>query len=163
VTAKVASLHIVLVHPEIHWNTGNVGRTCLGAGAQLHLVEPLGFSLDAREVRRSGLDYWPRVNPRVWPDWPTLEAALPDLGSPYFFSAEATQPYWDAVFTAPTVLVFGCESVGLPKEIRDRYRDRLLRIPMQDPGLRSLNLGTCVGIAAFEALRQMRSAAGQIV
>jgi tRNA (cytidine/uridine-2'-O-)-methyltransferase len=161
-TAEPPRLHVVLVHPEIHWNTGNVGRTCLGAGAQLHLVEPLGFSLDAREVRRSGLDYWPRVNPRVWPDWPTLEAALPELGSPYFFSAEATRPFWEARFTAPTALVFGRESVGLPAEIRDRYRDRLLRIPMKDPGLRSLNLGTCVGIAAFEALRQMGSAANRI-
>jgi tRNA (cytidine/uridine-2'-O-)-methyltransferase len=150
------NLHVVLVHPEIHWNTGNVGRTCLGAGAQLHLVEPLGFSLDAREVRRSGLDYWPRVNPRVWPDWASLELALPELGTPYFFSAEATTLFWDARYEDPTVLVFGKESVGLPPEIRDRHRERLLRIPMVDPGLRSLNLGTCVGIVAFEALRQMR-------
>jgi tRNA (cytidine/uridine-2'-O-)-methyltransferase len=157
VAGEQVNLHVVLVHPEIHWNTGNVGRTCLGAGAQLHLVEPLGFSLDAREVRRSGLDYWPRVNPRVWPDWASLESALPELGSPYFFSAEATTLFWDAHYEDPTVLVFGKESVGLPAEIRDRHRERLLRIPMVDPALRSLNLGTCVGIVAFEALRQMRS------
>ena len=76
-------------------------------------------------------------------------------GTPFFFSAEAQTSYWDAQYTGPTVLVFGRESVGLPREIRERHRDRLFRIPMKDPGLRSLNLGTCVGIVAFEALRQM--------
>ena len=74
------SLNVVLVEPEIHWNTGNVGRTCLAAGAQLHLVEPLGFSLDDKEVRRAGLDYWPRVDPRLWPSWSALDEALPSLG-----------------------------------------------------------------------------------
>ena len=73
-------LHVVLVEPEIHWNTGNAGRTCLAAGAQLHLVGPLGFSLEDKEVRRAGLDYWPRVAPRVWPDWAAFERALPSLG-----------------------------------------------------------------------------------
>ncbi|HEX6862931.1 MAG TPA: TrmH family RNA methyltransferase, partial [Thermoanaerobaculia bacterium] len=77
------SLHVVLVHPEIHWNTGNAGRTCLAAGARLHLVEPLGFSLDEREVRRAGLDYWPRVDPVIWPSWADLEAQLSGLGEPF--------------------------------------------------------------------------------
>jgi len=104
------ALHVVLVHPEIHWNTRTVGRTCLGVGAQLHLVEPLGFSLDAREVRRSGLDYWPRVNPCVWPDWASLEAALPEVGTPYLFSAEAHTLFWDARYEDPTVVVFRKES-----------------------------------------------------
>jgi tRNA (cytidine/uridine-2'-O-)-methyltransferase len=148
------NLNIVLVHPEIHWNTGNAGRTCLAAGAQLHLVQPLGFSLDDKEVRRSGLDYWPRVNPRVWPDWTRFEAAMAGLGEPFFFSAEATRPLWDVAFPERTVLVFGRESVGLAPEIRERYRERLLKIPMADPQLRSVNLSTCVGIAAFEVLRQ---------
>ena len=74
---SIPDLHVVLVEPEIHWNTGNVGRTCLAAGAQLHLVEPLGFSLDAKEVRRAGLDYWPHVRPCVWADWDIFEAHLP--------------------------------------------------------------------------------------
>jgi len=151
---KPPNLHVTLVSPEIHWNTGNAGRTCLAAGARLHLVEPLGFSLDAKEVRRSGLDYWPRVPLTVWPDWARFEAALPELGEPYFFSAEATRPLWDVSFPERTVLVFGRESVGLPPEIRQRYRERLLKIPMADPQLRSVNLSTCVGIAAFEVLRQ---------
>ena len=148
------SLHVVLVEPEIHWNTGNAGRTCLAAGARLHLVEPLGFSLDEREVRRAGLDYWPRVDPQVWPSWATLEERLPDLGEPFFFSAEAERDYWNADYPERTVLVFGRESVGLPREIRERWRDRLLRIPMLDPELRSLNLSTSVALGVYEVLRQ---------
>lgn len=147
-------LHVVLVEPEIHWNTGNAGRTCLAAGAQLHLVEPLGFSLDERELRRAGLDYWPRVAPRVWPSWDALEAALPALGAPWFFSAEAQLDLWQAPLAEPAVLVFGRESVGLPRALRERHRERLVRIPMHDPALRSLNLSTCVGIALFELLRR---------
>jgi len=148
------NLNIVLVEPEIHWNTGNAGRTCLAAGARLHLVEPLGFSLDAKEVRRSGLDYWPRVPLSVWPDWARLEAELPQIGEPFFFSTEGTRPYWDVVYPERTALVFGRESVGLPRELRERYRDRLVRIPQVDPQLRSINLSTCIGIAAFEVRRQ---------
>lgn len=148
------SLHVVLVEPEIHWNTGNAGRTCLAAGARLHLVEPLGFSLDEREVRRAGLDYWPRVDPQVWSSWAAFEERLPDLGEPFFFSADAERDYWSADYPEQTILVFGRESVGLPREIRERWRDRLLRIPMLDPELRSLNLSTSVALAAYEVLRQ---------
>ena len=88
-------LHVALVSPEIHWNTGNAGRTCLAAGAQLHLIEPLGFSLGEREVKRAGLDYWERVQPRLWPDWDTFEAALPELGEPFLFTADAERPSSD--------------------------------------------------------------------
>jgi tRNA (cytidine/uridine-2'-O-)-methyltransferase len=150
-------LHVVLVEPEIHFNTGNIGRTCLGAGAQLHLVEPLGFSLDDRQVRRSGLDYWPRVAPKVWPNWEAVEGQLPELGEPFFFSAEGRRDYWDATFPRRSVLVFGRESVGLPDSIRQAYRERFLRIPMKDPALRSLNLSNSVALALYEALRQQRA------
>lgn len=153
----MAALSVILVEPEIHWNTGNIGRTCLAAGAQLHLVEPLGFSLDEKEVRRSGLDYWPRVDPRVWPSWRAVEGELPSLGDPFFFSAEASRPLWDVDFPERVSLVFGRESVGLSAEIRDRYRDRLVRIPMADPELRSLNLSTAVAIVLYEVLRQHRT------
>ena len=152
------NLHVVLVEPEIHWNTGNAGRTCLAAGAQLHLVEPLGFSLDEREVRRAGLDYWPRVAPRVWPDWQRFETALPDLGEPFFFSSEGERSFWDVRYPERTVLVFGRESDGLPRSLRDRHRDRLLRVPMVDADLRSLNLSTTVALALFEVGRQRRLA-----
>lgn len=149
------ALHVVLVEPEIHWNTGNAGRTCLAAGAQLHLVAPLGFSLDDREVRRSGLDYWPRVNPRVWPAWETFEAALPDLGAPFFFTAEAEPTLWEVEYPENSVLLFGRESVGFPAAIREKYREQSVRIPMIDTGLRSINQSTCVGIALFEVRRQL--------
>ena len=86
VPVAVAPIHVVLVHPEIHWNTGNAGRSCLAAGATLHLIEPLGFSLDERQVRRAGLDYWEHVDLRLWPGWSEFEAALPSLGEPFFFS-----------------------------------------------------------------------------
>jgi tRNA (cytidine/uridine-2'-O-)-methyltransferase len=157
VPTGLTSLHVVLVHPEIHWNTGNVGRTCLAAGAQLHLVEPLGFSLDEREVRRAGLDYWPRVKPVVWPGWEALERELPALGEPYFFSPDAARDLWDVRYPARTALVFGRESVGLPSELRARHRHRLVRVPMRDAALRSLNLSTCVAVAVYEVLRQRRA------
>jgi len=156
VTDPAPALHVVLVHPEIHWNSGNAGRTCLAAGARLHLVRPLGFSLADREVQRAGLDYWERVDPVVWRDWSDLERALPDLGEPFFFSAEASRSIWEVAFPVRTVLIFGRESVGLSAEIRDRHADRLVRIPMADPELRSLNLSTTVAIALYEALRQQR-------
>jgi tRNA (cytidine/uridine-2'-O-)-methyltransferase len=150
----MADLHVVLVHPEIHWNTGNAGRTCLATGAQLHLVQPLGFSLDEAQVRRAGLDYWPRVDPRVWPDWATFEAALPELGTPFFFTGAGTRRFQDVSYPRPVVLIFGRESVGLPPELLARQRDRTLVMPMLDPELRSLNLSTCVGLATYEVRRQ---------
>jgi tRNA (cytidine/uridine-2'-O-)-methyltransferase len=148
--------HVVLVEPEIHWNTGNAGRTCLAAGARLHLVEPLGFSLGEREVRRAGLDYWPRVDLRVWPSWSEIEERIPTMGEPFFFSSEAPRSFWDVRFPQRAVLVFGRESVGLPPEIRERWRDRFVGIPMLDPGLRSLNLSTSVALALYEVMRQRR-------
>ena len=153
------SLHVVLVEPEIHWNTGNAGRSCLAAGAQLHLVEPLGFSLDERELRRAGLDYWERVVPRVWSGWDALEAALPELGEPFFASPDAERPYWEVRFPRRTVLVFGRESLGLPSRLRERYRERLVKLPMHDPALRSVNVSTCVGVLLYEVLRQWQAKA----
>lgn len=153
------SLHVVLVHPEIHWNTGNAGRTCLAVGATLHLIEPLGFSLDEREVKRAGLDYWENVDLRVWPNWNAFEAELPKLGDPYFFSTKAKTLLWDAPLGAPdnVVLVFGRETGGLPAELHERYRDRFVAMPIHSPLVRSLNLSTSVGIAVYEVLRQRRN------
>ena len=156
----MSELHVVLVEPEIHWNTGNAGRTCLGAGAQLHLVRPLGFSLDDAQVRRAGLDYWARVNPRVWPSWDVFERALPELGAPFFFSSGGGRDLHAVRYPRPAVLIFGRESVGLPPELLARHGDRTVRVPMLDPELRSLNLSTPVGIAAYEVRRQWREPAG---
>ena len=154
------AIHVVLVHPEIHWNTGNAGRSCLAAGATLHLIKPLGFSLDEREVKRAGLDYWEHVDLRVWPRWEAFEAELPALGDPYFFSTKATRLLWDAPLGAPTnvVLVFGRETGGLPPELHERYRDRFVTMPIHSPHVRSLNLSTSVAIALYEVLRQQRAA-----
>jgi tRNA (cytidine/uridine-2'-O-)-methyltransferase len=105
-----APIHVVLVQPEIHWNTGNAGRTCLAVGATLHLVEPLGFSLDERQVKRAGLDYWEHVDLRVWPDWDALESALPGLGTAFFFSTKARTPLWDADLTGRDGTLLHCTS-----------------------------------------------------
>jgi tRNA (cytidine/uridine-2'-O-)-methyltransferase len=155
------ALHVVLVTPEIHWNTGNAGRTCLAAGATLHLIEPLGFSLDEREVKRAGLDYWEHVDLRVWPSWKEFEQALPALGEPFFFSTRAARLVWDAPLGAPedVVLVFGRETGGLPAELHERYCDRFVGMPILSPVVRSLNLSTSVAIALYEVLRQRRVAA----
>lgn len=155
------AMHVVLVHPEVHWNTGNAGRTCLATGATLHLIEPLGFSLDERQVKRAGLDYWQHVDLRLWPDWPTFEKELPAFGEPYFFSTKATRWLWDAPLGTheQVVLVFGRETGGLPAELRERYRERLIAMPILSPQVRSLNLSSTVAIAVYEVLRQRQALA----
>ena len=152
------AIHVVLVQPEIHWNTGNAGRTCLATGATLHLIRPLGFSLDEREVKRAGLDYWEHVNLRVWDDWDSFERTLPSLGEPYFFSTKATRLFWDAPLGAAedVVLIFGRETRGLPEDLHARYADRFIGLPMFSSRVRSLNLSTSVAVAVYEVLRQRR-------
>ncbi|MEQ1693999.1 MAG: tRNA (cytidine(34)-2'-O)-methyltransferase, partial [Gemmatimonas sp.] len=146
------AIHVVLVHPEIHWNTGNAGRTCLAAGATLHLIEPLGFSLDEREVKRAGLDYWEHVDVRVWSSWEAFERVLPTLGDPYFLSTKATRVLWDARLASANdvVLVFGRETGGLPADLHERYSDRFVSLPILSPRVRSLNLSSSVAIAVYE-------------
>ena len=151
--------HVVLVHPEIHWNTGNAGRTCLATGAILHLVKPLGFSLTERQVKRAGLDYWEYVDPRVWPSWDAFEKKLPSLGNAYFFSSKAKRSFWDAPLGASrdVVLIFGGETTGLPTALHKRYEDRFVGIPILLPRVRSLNLSTAVALALYEVMRQRRN------
>jgi tRNA (cytidine/uridine-2'-O-)-methyltransferase len=150
------SIHVVLVNPEIHWNTGNAGRTCLAVGATLHLIEPLGFSLDDRQVKRAGLDYWEHVDLRLWPNWAAFEEQLPSLGEAFFFSTKAKRMFWDAALgdAKDVVLIFGRETGGLPPELHERYGDRFITMPIASPLVRSLNLSTSVGIAVYEVLRQ---------
>lgn len=149
-------LHVVLYEPEIHWNTGNAGRTCLAAGARLHLIAPLGFSLETKEVRRAGLDYWDRVPLSVWSGWSAFERVLPSLGAPVFLTTRADRTIWDAPLAEAAVLVFGPETRGLPDPLLERYRAASARIPMQPESIRSLNLSTAVGIVVWETLRQRR-------
>lgn len=153
------AIHVVLVQPEIHWNTGNAGRTCLATGASLHLVRPLGFSLAQAEVKRAGLDYWDLVKPQVWDNWDAFETALPSLGDPWFFSTHARRSFWDAPLgeSADVVLVFGRETGGLAPGLHERYADRFVALPMLSPAVRSLNLSTSVAVAVYEVLRQRQA------
>jgi len=146
--------HVVLVEPEIAWNTGNAGRSCLAFGARLHLVEPLGFSLEEKRVRRAGLDYWRSVDPAVHADWDSFAAALPRIGTPVFLAPDAPRTLHEIDWDGPAVFVFGKESRGLDPALLDRHADRCARIPQRDARVRSLNLSTCVGIALYEAARR---------
>jgi tRNA (cytidine/uridine-2'-O-)-methyltransferase len=154
------AIHVVLVHPEIHWNTGNAGRTCLATGATLHLVEPLGFSLDEKQVKRAGLDYWEHVDVRTWPSWEAFEAALPSLGTPWLFDEHADALYWDAPLgaTDDVVLIFGRENGGFPADVLTRYERHRVRMPMASTMVRSLNLSTSVALGVYEVLRQQGDA-----
>lgn len=147
-------LHVVLINPEIPWNTGNIGRTCLGVGATLHLVGECGFSLEDKYLKRAGLDYWPRVKCVQHKDFETFLDGMEPGGQLSFFSARATTSFWDARFAPSSYLVFGQETKGLPKEFWERYQDRFFRIPITD-NIRSLNLSSSVAVALFEAHRQM--------
>jgi len=146
--------HVALIEPEIPWNTGNAGRTCLAAGAQLHLVGPLGFSLEQKRVRRAGVDYWEHVSPAVHKDFAAFERVLPDLGEPFFLSADAERTIYEVAIPQNAVFLFGKESVGFDEDLRERYRDKLVRIPQFDDRVRSINLSTCVGIVLYEAVRR---------
>jgi tRNA (cytidine/uridine-2'-O-)-methyltransferase len=149
-------LHVVLVEPEIPWNTGNAGRTCLAAGAKLHLVKPLGFHLGERWLRRAGLDYWEHVEPVVHDSFAAFEALLPSLGVPFFMSADGPGNLFEMAIPDEAVFVFGNESRGLRGHVRDRYADRLVRLPIVGTRVRSLNLSTAVGITVYEAMRRRR-------
>ena len=151
------AIHVVLVHPEIHWNTGNAGRSCLAAGATLHLVEPLGFSLDEREVRRAGLDYWEHVDLRVWPSWEAFERELPSSASRSSSARKRSGCIGRRRCRKTSCSMFGRETGGLPDTIHARYADRMLTMPIHSPHVRSLNLSTCVGIALYEVLRRNRA------
>ncbi|MBI2827620.1 MAG: tRNA (cytidine(34)-2'-O)-methyltransferase [Planctomycetia bacterium] len=145
-------LHVVLYQPEIPYNTGSVGRTCVAAGAKLWLVRPLGFRVDDYYLRRAGLDYWQHLEWEVVDDWPSLVARLPER-PPYFFTKTATRSYTSACYEAADVLVFGNESQGLPAGLVEPNRERALRIPIRAEA-RSLNLSNAVAIVVFEARRQ---------
>jgi tRNA (cytidine/uridine-2'-O-)-methyltransferase len=167
---RPALLDVVLVAPQIATNTGNIIRLCANVGARLHLVEPLGFSLDAAAVRRGGLDYHELVDVRLWRSWPDVRAGLAAQPPQRWFATTATvgratvgrrpdevhaSQYYDAcTYRAGDVVVFGCEASGLPAEILAEFGpDRCLTIPMR-PGNRSLNVANAVAVVVYEAWRQ---------
>ncbi len=144
--------NVVLVEPEIPPNTGNIGRLCLATRSTLHLVGPLGFSLDNRTLHRAGLDYWAEVDLRLWDSLGELEAGQKPKERIFFLTTKTTRPYYTVAFQPGDFLVFGRETKGLPETLLQTRADQLLTIPMQ--GTRSLNLATAVAIVLFEAMRQ---------
>ena len=146
--------NVVLVEPEIPPNTGNVGRLCLATKSTLHLVKPLGFSLDDRQLKRAGLDYWEDVDLKVWDSLPALMEAKQSDGRYFFVTTKAKRAYWDVQFQPGDFLVFGRETKGLPETLLAANEPGCITIPMADT--RSLNLATAVAIVLFEAVRQQR-------
>lgn len=143
----------MLVAPEVHWNTGNIGRTCLGAGAHLHLVRPLGFSLDGKQVKRAGLDYWDKVSLKVWDDFDTfLSEMKPGDNEVAVLTKTADRLIWEMPSPRRYFLVFGSETRGLPVSILEAYRHVAYRIPITDD-IRCLNLSTAAGIALYHSLQ----------
>lgn len=148
------TLHVVLVAPEIPPNTGSIARLCAATATRLHLIRPLGFSLDDRYLKRAGLDYWPYVDVHVYDDWPQFRQRHPGVRM-RFFSARATRSYLAVRYRSGDALVFGSETTGLPAELVAAHADDTYVIPISNPHVRSLNLSNAVGIVVYEALRQL--------
>jgi len=147
------ALHVALISPQIPPNTGNIARLCAATDSSLHLIEPLGFSIDAAQVKRAGLDYWDRVDLWVHGNWFDFRDAI-DRSRCLYFSANAERDYRNAPYRANSVLVFGSETDGMPERILQKHPERCFRIPM--PGeIRSLNLANAVSVVLYEALRQL--------
>jgi tRNA (cytidine/uridine-2'-O-)-methyltransferase len=146
--------NVVLVEPEIPPNTGNIARLCLATRSSLHLVKPLGFSLDDRQLRRAALDYWDEVDVRIWDSFRELQRAQGAVARYFFLTTKSTRLYYDVDFRDRDFLVFGRETKGLPESLLAKNRDACLTIPMY--GARSLNLATAVAIVLFEAVRQQQ-------
>jgi len=146
--------HVVLISPEIHWNTGNIGRSCIGTDATLHLIKPLGFSLDSREIKRAGLDYWPEVKLSVWDDFHTFYTSCQIKSDEVaLFTKTGKHSVWSLPQSQRLFLIFGSETKGIPENIREQFgKEVTYHIPIRNT-IRSLNLSTSVGIALYESLR----------
>jgi len=146
--------NLVLVEPEIPPNTGNVARLALATGSTLHLVKPLGFSIDDRQLRRAGMDYWNNVDVKLWENFEEFELKSEPSARRFFFSTKVEKPYWEIRFLSNDYLIFGRETKGLPASLLARQAENAFRIPMR-PEARSLNLATAVAIVLFEGMRQL--------
>ena len=147
------SLNIVLVEPEIPQNTGNIARTCAATGSRLHLVKPLGFSVDDKHLKRAGLDYWSMVNIYYYDSFAELKNQYSD-GLFFYSTTKAKKMYTEAVYKENCFIVFGKETAGLPKLLLDENKEFCIRVPMINDA-RSLNLANSVAIVAYEVLRQI--------
>jgi tRNA (cytidine/uridine-2'-O-)-methyltransferase len=147
-------MHVVLVEPEIPPNTGNIARLCAATCATLHLIEPFGFKLDDKELKRAGMDYWRHVTWHRWKNWPAFAAALPQHSRLWIVESKGPRLYTEAQYEPGDYLVFGRETAGLPAALLDRYGPGWVRVPMFNPEARSLNVANCVAVVLYEALRQ---------
>lgn len=148
------NFNIVLVEPQIPNNTGNIGRTCVATHSKLHLIEPLGFDISDKRVKRSGLDYWPELEKEVYPDFETWYTSVEDKSRVFFFSARAEQSFYKTKLQAGDWLIFGKEAEGLSEELKNRFQEKLVKIPF--PGkVRSFNLSNAVAMALGESIRQL--------
>jgi tRNA (cytidine/uridine-2'-O-)-methyltransferase len=149
------SLKVVLVTPEIPWNTGAIGRTCVALGLELILIKPLGFSRDEKAVRRAGTDYWKHVNLSQYDSWDDfLAKRTPDRDKLYFFEEDGAQTIYDPDYQEDAYLVFGCESAGLPQDLLAGLDDRVFKLPMRSPLVRSLNLANVATAVVYQAMRK---------
>ncbi|WP_446898411.1 tRNA (uridine(34)/cytosine(34)/5-carboxymethylaminomethyluridine(34)-2'-O)-methyltransferase TrmL [Clostridium sp. LBM24168] len=148
------SLNIVLFQPEIPQNTGNIARTCVLTGSKLHLIKPLGFSLDEKHLKRAGLDYWPYLDLTLYDSYEELREKYKN-GTFYFSTTHGENYYHNVKYTDGDFIVFGRETCGLPDYIREQNHENCIRVPMINTTTRSLNLSNTVAIIAYEALRQM--------
>ena len=146
------AMNIVLLEPEIPANTGNIGRTCVATGTKLHLIKPLGFSLDEKQLKRAGMDYWSKLDVSVYVNFEDFLAKNPEAHV-YMATTKAKKPYVEAEFEPDCYIMFGKESAGIPEEILVEHKEDCIRIPMLDE-IRSLNLSNSVAIVLYEALRQ---------
>lgn len=147
-------MNVVLLEPEIPPNTGNVARLCAATNSVLHLIEPFGFKLDDKQLKRAGMDYWEHVRWLRWKNWVEFQSQVSAGAQLWFVELDGPKRYCDARFGANDYLVFGRETAGLPKTLLEANHDSWLRIPMFNPAARSLNLSNCVALVLFEALRQ---------
>ena len=149
-------LNIVLHEPEMPANTGNIGRTCVATGTRLHLIEPMGFRLTEKQIKRAGLDYWDKLDVTVYDDFNDFLEKNPDAkGKLYMATTKAKHSYCDVTYPEDCYIMFGKESAGIPEEILVDYEDTCVRIPML-PDIRSLNLSNSVAVVLYEALRQQQ-------
>jgi len=147
-------MKIVLINPDIPWNAGNIGRSCVATGTELVFVGKMGFELSAREIRRSGLDYWQFLKYSVFKDFDAFLATLPEDPSLLFFSTRGGITHWAAPYRGDSCLIFGAETAGFPDWIYEKYAARLYKIPLWSDRVRSLNLSTAAGVVLYECLRQ---------
>ena len=155
---KIKLPQIVLVHPEIPQNTGNLARCTAANNTHLHLIEPLGFEITDKKVKRAGLDYWPEVQVKTHTNWQSfIDAQSVKREKLWIFSTKGKKCYWDVKYQADDFLVFGSEGSGLDQSYHDKYSDRMIHIPISNGNVRSLNLANAVSIALYESKRQLES------